>query len=153
MADPAKSKPRKVILKGTGIRSEYNAGAQVFPGELVEFSALNTVQPHGTAAVNAAPMFVHEDDFLGNDIDTAIASGDRVQVIACHAGMQVNAKIANTVNVAVGDFLESAGDGTLRPLGTDAATDDTQRRSVVAQALEAVNNTSGADAFLQVQVV
>ena len=46
-----------------------------------------------------------------------------------------------------------AGDGTLRLLSTSAATDDTERDSIVAYATEAVDNSGGGTAvFISARV-
>lgn len=128
---------RRVALRGEVgpvVDEQETASAAITPGDLIELSS-GQYQRHGTAAANAAAIFALERDGMGDDIDVDYASGDYVKAGYFHAGQRVNAFIASGQNVSKGDFLESAGDGTLRALATDSATDDTQRASVVAIAV------------------
>lgn len=137
---------KTIILRGDpNIIDEFKAAAAITPGDLVEkTSTAGVVQKHGTAAKNAARLFAIERDELGKDIDDNYATNDQVKIAAVAPGDEVMVRIANLAPAIVqGDFLESAGDGTLRKLVTDAATDDTQRVSVVAVALEAVDVSGG----------
>jgi hypothetical protein len=144
---------KTIALKGSPIVNEEDAAlAAITPGHLLEYAA-GGVQKHSVAADNATPMFALERDELGDEIDVAYAEDDVVKVGVFHTGQRVYAFIASGQNIARGDYMESAGDGTLRVLTTDAATDDTQRVSVVAQAIEAVDNSAGpGDARIRVQV-
>jgi hypothetical protein len=58
--------------------------------------------------------------------------------------MRVNALIANGQNITVGGQLESAGNGTLRALAAGVP---------IARALESVNNATGANARLRVELM
>ncbi len=139
---------RKVVLKGTGIRNEDDAGGAITPGHLLDFDGSGDVVVHPIAGANAAPRFAVEQDLLGQDIDNAYASGDNVMHETLHVGQQVNALVADgAAAITKGDFLESAGDGTLRSI-VDVAQGSPQpvlvpTRNVVAQALETVDNSAG----------
>lgn len=136
---------RTIILMGQPeVSEDWAAGGAITPGMLVERNGSGLLVAHATAAGAAAYDFAMERDEMGKDIDTAYASGDTVKLAHCHAGMRVNALIANGVNAAVNSKLESAGNGTLRVLTTGV---------VIAQAVEAVNNTSGANARLRVEII
>lgn len=141
---------RKIVLlarAGNVLQSEEGAAASaITPGMLVVRNSSGNWIPHGTAAEAAGVPrdFAMERDEMGKDMDTAYAVGDRVKVAHLCAGERVNALIANGVNVAIGAKLESAGNGTLRAVTTG---------QVLGIALEAVNNTSGANARLRVQIV
>lgn len=143
---------RTIDLSGLGIHKEAIAGAAITPGHLVEFGTAGVVQVHGGAGLNASPMFALEDELQGNGIDVAYAADDNVIIGVFPIGAEINAILEDGHVIVKGEFLESAGDGTLQALTTDTATDDAQRRAIVAQAMEAVT-TSGATARIRVQAV
>lgn len=134
---------RVISLRGEPIIDEQDEAeeADILPGMLIELNpATSKLRKHATAAGNQSGWFALERDEFGRDIDTAYAIGDRVKVGRFGRGMRVNALIASGQNITRGDALESAGNGTLRKAATDAATDDTQRTSLVGFAGE----TTGA---------
>lgn len=131
-----------IALRGEPIVDEQNScSAAITPGDLIEINS-GQWRKHAGAGLNAPPWFALERDEMGDDIDTAYASGDYVKAGFFSKGMRVNALIPIGQTLVKGDKLESNGDGTLRKLVTDAATDDTQRISVVAEAAEAVSLTA-----------
>lgn len=128
---------RVIALRGEPIVDEQSKCSEaITPGHLMQ---LNTGQwrKHADAGKNAERVFALERDELGKGIDTDYAINDYVKAGFFASGDRVNALIASGQDLAEGDYLESAGDGTLRALATDAATDDTQRASVVARSAEA----------------
>jgi hypothetical protein len=150
------SAEKRVILKGSGIRKEEDAGAVITPGMLLAFDGSGDVIPHGTQAGTASRMFAVEEDFQGTGIDDTYASGDRVQYDACHQGMEVNALIrAGAAAVSKGDYVVSAGDGTVESLSDVLATSPAVAdAAVVGMAMEAVDNSGGsANARLAIEIV
>src|SRR4051812_32685059 len=137
---------RTIKLLGEPIQNEDDkAAAAITPGMIVTFDGAGNLIPHATAGGQAARAFAMEREGMGGDIDDVYAIGDTVKVGAFYQGCRVNALIANTVNVAKGNFLEvGATAGTLRLFATGV---------VVARALESVNNTSGANARLRVEIM
>ena len=129
-------------------RRELLAGGTIVPGDLVKRTSANTLVVHATAAGKAQPMFAVEDELQGHGITDNYSSGDLVQANVCMPGDQVNARLKASENVAIGDFLESAGDGTLQKM-TLSSTDDPQ--NPVAIALEASN--VGTVARLAVEIL
>jgi len=117
------------------VEEQWKASEAITPGHLIQFNS-SQWRKHADAAKNAQPTFALERDEMGKDIDTAYAANDYVKAGFFHTGDKVNALIASGQDLNPGDALESAGDGTLRALATDAATDDTQRTSVVAYSAE-----------------
>ena len=121
-----------IDLNGSALNKELDAAGAITPGHLIERDGSGTVVVHSTAAARAAAMFARENDLLGADITVADASGDRVQMLMFPKGGEVNALVAASATaIVVGDFLESAGDGTLRLMvpvvdlgGTLGGTDD-----------------------------
>ncbi len=146
--------PKTITLKGDHIRKEAIASAAINPGHLVEFGGAQELRVHAGAGLNARKAFALENDLIGGGIGDAYALNQTVQYGVFPPGAEVYALLAAAATaVTIGLALESDGDGTLRLLTTDAATDDTQRDSVVAYALEAVDNSGGgSEARIRVEV-
>lgn len=109
-----------IVLKNyLHIREEYAAAATIIPGMLVELNSAGNVQKHSGAGRTALPMFAIEDALQGKGINQNLAadnylSGDRVQVWVPTRGDIVYALLNDEEIVAIGDFVESAGNGLLR---------------------------------------
>ena len=146
---------RTIRVKGDAVRKEALAGGAINPGHLVVLNSSGNVVVHPSAATNAAPSFAVENEVIGADIDTAYASGDNVLYEHMQRGAEVHALVAASASaIVIGDYLESAGDGTLRILSASAATAQSARASVVARALEAVDNSGGgSEARILVEVL
>jgi hypothetical protein len=128
------STPKKVALQGMPTYDEQKTASETLKaGHLIEISS-GQWRKHAGAALNAPPIFAMERDELGTGMETTYASGDRVKAGRFKKGDKVSCRIASGQNIADGDYLESAGNGTLKKVATDAATDDTQRISIVGQA-------------------
>jgi len=100
---------------------EYAAGAAIVPGSLVELTpaTADTVRVHATAGGNAIPMFALEDELQGKGINDDYATGDRVQVWIPGRGDQVYALLKDEQDIAIGDFMESAGLGQVQKHAAD----------------------------------
>ncbi len=134
-------------VAGQPIISERQAtAAGIIPGHLVE-EALGKVKVHATAAANAQRLFAQKNIATAGDIDKAYALDELVSYGAYCRGQEVNALVAAAAPAIIdGDALESAGDGTVRKAVVDAATDTTQRDSIVGYAIENVDNSGGGSA-------
>jgi len=124
------------VKKYSDIIEEYEAATAITPGMLLEFNSAGKVGVHSTASGLAERIFALEDELQGKGIDDDYAVEDRVQCWFAGRGDQVYAIVGDGQTIAVGDFLESLGDGTLQKAATPGA-------SVVGVALEAAD-TSGA---------
>lgn len=129
-------------------RRELIAGGAITPGHLVKRNSSNQLVVHPTASKFAQAMFATEDELQGKTISQAYAQGDRVQANVCMPGDQVNALLKASENIAIGDYLESAGDGTLQKMVLSSADDP---QFPVAVALEASN--VGTVARIAVEIV
>lgn len=133
---------RVIALRGDPIVDEQlSASAAITPGDLIEVDT-GQLRRHAGAGLNAQKIFALERDESGQGIDVDYAASDQVKAGWFHSGQRVNAFVEDSATLVIGDALESAGDGSLQLLVTDAATDDTQRDSVVAYSAEALT-TSG----------
>lgn len=129
------------------------AGSSIYPGDLLEMLAAGTVQEHSTAADNAQKMFALTNLATAGTIDDAYAVGETVRYGIGHSGQKIYARLAAAATaVTKGMALESAGDGTVRKITTDAATDDTQRDAIVGYADESVDN-SGGGSTVRIRIV
>lgn len=152
-----------IFLEGENpITREKIANAAITPGHLIELMSTDKVRVHANAAQNAIPMFALEDDHQGNGIDDAYAAAARVKFVYPTRGDVIYALLADGQTAAIGDFLESAGDGTLQVHAEDIAESAEAQTiytmAIVAQAIEAVDmsGSSGADpstARIKVRVV
>lgn len=115
----------------------------ITPGMLVEVTSAGTVQAHSSPGQNAMPKFALEDELQGNGIDDAYAVSARIQVWTPYRGDLVYAIVADGENIAIGDELESNGDGTLRKHDADSAGAVEYPMAVVGIARSAIDLSGG----------
>ncbi len=138
------------IKKYVDIVEQYPAhDANIVPGHLLKLLSTGKVDGHADEEGVAVPMFALEDELQGKTIDDKYATDAPVQVWIPQRGEQVLAVLKDDENVAVGDYLVSAGTGELqkkKPLESLDSWETETRDSIVAQALEAVDlsDSSGA---------
>jgi len=125
--------PHTILLKGTGIGKEGVANAAITPGMLVERMTTGKIRKHSTAGGPAMPAFARENELIGKEIDVDYAANDRVYWTVMPPGSEIYALVAaSAVAIAVGDFLESAGDGTLRLVTVGDTADLTMGTNITA---------------------
>jgi len=132
-----------VLVKNySNVFEELAAAGAITPGMLVELTSAGAVVAHNSAGENALIMFARENEYEGKGINDAYASGDKCHVWIPGRGDQVYAILADGENVAIGDFLESNGEGYLRKFVADpvsSAGGDIQPQSLIGVATEAVD--------------
>ena len=140
------------LKKYTDIINEYEASAVIIPGQLVQLNTDGKVKPHATAGGLAEKAFALEDELQGKGIDDVYAIGDRVQAWNTRPGDEVYAFLnpASAVTIAIGDFLESAGNGNLQKYGTVSAT---ATLPPIAIALEALTTDATIAKRIKVRIV
>lgn len=154
--------PKKIVLKATGAE-QYDgklADATITPGDLVKRTATGVIR-HATAGGNAMPMFAVNSADQNRGIDSDYAAGEDVPVVVAPRGSQIYALVAAAAAaIAVGDFVESAGNGTVRkhtPQAVDeggSAELNVQAAPIIGIALEAVDNSGGASkARLRIEIL
>ena len=148
----AQSTPKTIILKGAErcMQVEYQAGGTITPGHLVALNSSGALVVHPTAGGTAPErMFALEDDAQGRGISDNYDSTTykNVRAMVCPPGTEVYAWLAANAAIAIGDKLESAGNGQLRehvgqqsPITSPGVAVRTGQ--VVAVALEAKDSTS-----------
>jgi len=128
------------------------------PGDLLELDSSGYYQPHSGDGLVAAPIFALEEDLVGEGIDTDYASGDTVRGLYAQPGDEIFAWLKTGENVAIGAELVSGGAGNLSAYAVQAvdeggsATYNISNNTVVGKALEAVNNSSGSDERILIEV-
>lgn len=148
-----------IALKGQPVVDEQNIGAAasdpIYPGTLLEYTTtVGQVYAHLTAANTAAPMFALELTEQGKGMDDAYTlNSDRVRVGIFRSGDRVAARVADTVQVRRGYYVESAGDGTVREVAASAATSQAQRNSVIGIAMETVTGSGTAGSRIDIMII
>lgn len=141
--------PKTIELYGYGVQHEGVASGEIVPGMLVQRDAGNSVEPHDDEAGPANTHFAVEYGMTGQTINDAYEVGDQVVYKTYVPGSGVYTWIgAEAPAVANKALLVSAGDGTLKALVA------AEGGTVVAQALEAVDNSAGlTPARIRVEVM
>lgn len=126
------------------INEEYFAHEALTPGHLLELRSDGKVQKHSNEDKNAVPLFAQEDELQGKTISDEYAQHDPVQVWVPTRGDQVYALLKANEEVDIGDYLVSAGDGTLKKYNPSvhSDTDEVHPLKIVGQALTAVNEST-----------
>jgi hypothetical protein len=133
---------------GDGVRKEaYATAVAITPGFLVELDSAGKVQAHSNAGQAAQTAFAVEDDLQGKEIGDNYAANSIVQYNIFRRGDEVLAMLNDGENVAIGDFLESSGNGKVRKYAADSAGAVEYPKSIVGVAMEAVDmsDSSAAD--------
>lgn len=132
-----------IILKQGCQNGEGKAGGAITPGHLLKRHTDGTLLVHATAGGCAQRIFAIEDELQGKGVTDAYSSGDRVQYFIARSGDMIQARIKASENIAIGDPLVSAGDGTLMKATTVAAPSTIEYpESIIGFALEATNTSS-----------
>lgn len=106
--------PNRIVLKSRGHYNEKKAGAKLWPGQhLIENSAGSLI-PHNVAGGASIVRVCQENALVGDTVLDPFTSGeDGVPVREPVSGDRLLMLLQNGQNVAIGDQLMSAGDGTL----------------------------------------
>lgn len=152
--------PKTILLAGEPLAYERvsASGSAIIPGQLLEITTGGTVQEHSVAGGNASVLVARAEEYAGGSIDTAYAAADTVPYYVGRSGDQFYMWLADGEDVAIGNYLESDGNGDLQehtPQAVDeggSATFTSYLNAARFIALEA-KAPSGAHARIKVQVV
>lgn len=99
-----------------GVQEEFlvASGATLKPGMLVRRTSATECNVHATEGGDGATLVLHEDALQGLGVDSSAAAATRVYAEYVIPGAKRYARLKASENVAVGDSLISAGDGTLK---------------------------------------
>jgi len=135
---------RRIHSKGPYTHEEYDAGeAGIYPGMLLKRDADGDVTMHDAAGGRCEAMFAEEDALQGKTVDDVYTVDNLCMVILPMVGCEVNALIQDGQDVAIGDAMVSAGDGTLIALGT--ADSEGVDYFVIGYMMEALDLSGSAD--------
>lgn len=120
-----RSDPNTVFLGGDRVQvNDLAASEAITPGHLLERfnnGGIIRLRKHATAG-GAGPKLVATEQAMANKgVDDAYAAADLVEASALRGGSTAWMFIASGQNIAAGNKLESAGDGTLRILASGVA--------------------------------
>lgn len=138
----------RTIQQTGGKVFEKQAAAALSPGMLLELASTGKVQKHAGAGLAVSPVLVaSEFGERGGTVADAYATNDQVKLIACGGGDVVVMLLANGENAAIGNKLESNGDGYLRVLDSDTSAGTIKVGSIIGSALDALDmsGSSGVD--------
>lgn len=127
------------VKKYSDVIEEYTSTAvEITPGALIELTSAGLVQACNNTTGPTLPMFALEDELQGNGIDINYAVSVKVQCWIPGRGDMVYALLKNGENIAIGDWVESAGDGSVQKFTS---------RPALGVAVEAVDDSgsSGTD--------
>lgn len=150
MAIP-KVTPRAILLVGKEhcIMKELIAGGTITPGMLLSINSAGKYVAHATAKGTSSRIFADMYDLNGKGIDDNYVANDWCQAWVTQPGCEVNALVAaSAAAIAIGDLVESAGNGTVRKLTAEAQSGTTpfaftSEGKAVGVALQAVDNSGG----------
>jgi len=128
-----------IVNNYLNVFTEEIAGGGITPGMLIELASTGKVVAHNSAGVTALPMFAKEDELQGKGINDAYILDDKVQVFFPQRGDQVLGILADGENVAIGDLLESNGEGFLQKHVLGSALVVEAPQVIVGVATEAVD--------------
>lgn len=127
------------VKKYSDVIEEIEASGAITPGMFLEVDSNGKVVAHNSAGQNVLPMVALEDEMQGKGISDVYASGDKVQVWIPYRGDMVYAILEDGNNVAIGDFVESAGNGNVQKHTTDVSDAPNYTNQIVGVAVEAKN--------------
>ncbi len=105
----------RIVLKGENSRhEEYVAAGTIVPGMLLVQDSAGKVKAHNSQAGKAQALFALEDALQGKTIDDNYISGALVGCAYPQRGDVILALVLPGASIDKGDFLSSAGDGTLQ---------------------------------------
>lgn len=143
---------KNIIARTYGdiVRETRLMAEQVYPGQLVMINSNDKFAKHNVAGGPVLPIVLDFDFGQGQDVDEAIASGERGFGFVPRRGEQAYVLLDHDENISIGDFLQSNGDGFFSARVTTEESSGANLGGVaLCQAAEAVNVTdsSGAETW------
>ncbi len=135
---------RRIQSKGPFRHDEAKAAtALIYPGHLLKFNSAGKVLAHANEGGKAEAIFAGEDALQGKTVATIYTLNSVVDLVIPGKGSEVNAMIQDEQDIAIGDQLISAGDGTLIEVSEDSAGSTSEVIAVATAACDLTgSNTS-----------
>jgi acetyl/propionyl-CoA carboxylase alpha subunit len=146
----------KIQVKGDFYYEEGTAAAAISPGHLVYKNSAGKWAVNAAAGLACLKAFAVEQRLAGKTIDDAYAADDQVFIQIPYPGAIVQARIKDGENIAVGDKLVSAGDGTLKEMTADASATIVEETCLaIAEEACDMSDSSAADpdGFCKVRII
>jgi len=116
---------RRIHNKGEYMQEEANAAeAGIYPGMLVVLGSAGTLTMHATEGGRGEIAIAAEDALQGNTVSTVYTNLYPVTYLIPNRGTILNVLIEAGQDIAIGDALMSAGNGTFME-DTDLASGET----------------------------
>ena len=94
------------------------AAEAITPGHLVTYNGSGDLIKQNVAGADCARTFAFEREEMGDGIDDAYAINDTVLVGYCTPGTRLYVPVPSGQTLTKGQYLESAGNGTLRAIAS-----------------------------------
>lgn len=146
----------RIHSKGPYTHEEYIAAeAGIYPGMLLKMNSSGYVEIHDDENGRSEGIWAEEDALQGKTVSQVYTVSNLVSCILPGLGCEIRALIQDEQDISIGDKLVSAGDGTLKALGTlDSEAIDV---FVLAVAMEACDltgsDTPAAGTLCRVRIV
>lgn len=141
----ASTESHTIQISGSTPTRPYFASEAITPGHLCDIASTGKIKKHAGAGLIHKNLFAVENGWVGKGINDAYAANDEVQALAPQKGDRVLAILKNGENAAIGSYLESAGDGTLRVVVNDTSANTIEVGCIVGWAVTACD-MSGSNA-------
>lgn len=143
----------QIQLNGEFLLKEKVANAAISPGMLIEEMSTGKVRAHATEGGYAERAVAVEDALQGNGIDDDYAADDQVSYHLVSPGAEVQMMIQAGQDIAVGDKLISAGDGTLIENGQESSGVTVRQIIAVAIADLDLTDSDAVDTLCEVRIL
>ena len=140
-----------IKITAPSVFGEALAREIIKPGHLIELISTGKLQKHEGHGSVAEKMFAIEDELQGNGTTDAYAVDALVQYGIWRSGDVVNARMAVSQTIVIGDKLISAGGGQLKEIASDSSAGSETSQYPIAVALEAYSGA--ADGFCLVRII
>ena len=147
------SSENQVHLIGAFRREEAVAAGTITPGMLIEEDSAGEFQAHSTEGGYAARLFAEIDALQGNTLDDDYSADDLVSANVELVGNEVNAFIKAGEDIAIGDFLISAGDGTLIENGSESSVTTVRQIIGVARVAQDLTGSGAVDTLTRIMLL
>lgn len=138
------------------IQDEKVAAGAITPGMLVERTSADKVQAHSTAGGPAQRLFALEDENQGRDIDDAYAATGSYTLVKLWLpvpGEIVYAivdDLSTAEDIAIGNFVESAGDGRVRKYTAQASGGAAEATNAIIGVAVSAQTTPGGRVAIEI---
>jgi len=144
------SSENQIHLIGTFRHEEAEAAGDISPGHLVALDSSGTIVVHATEGGFAARAIAEIDPLQGHGLEDDYEDGDIVMANVELPGNECQMFLQAGQNVAIGDLLISAGDGTLKENGEESSGVTVHQIIAVAREALDLSGSGAVDTLMRV---